>query len=169
MTSKLKALIDKGYKINLNKGDVVLYLGASHGVTAKIVSEMVGDEGFVYCLEVAPTVMKELVKVCKANKNMAPMLYDANKPETYAKYIDKVDFIYQDLAQRNQINIFLKNAKRFLKEKGRFILIVKASSIDAVKPKKELIKELNLPGYDYEIIDMEKTHKKHYAIIGRKK
>jgi fibrillarin-like pre-rRNA processing protein len=171
MVSKLKALLDLKVDVGLEKGQKVLYLGASHGVTAKMVAGIVGKDGFVYCLEVSPVVMRKLLDVCEQNCNMAPLLYDANKPKDYAKYITKVDFIYQDLAQRNQVEIFHKNAQMFLKKGGRFVLIIKSASIDAVKPKREIIKEVNerLLNYECTIIDLEKTHKGHYAVIGSKK
>jgi fibrillarin-like pre-rRNA processing protein len=168
MISKLKALLDEGIDVGLNKEDNVLYLGASHGVTAKIISKIVGSKGFVFCLEVSSIVMRDLLKVCEDNENMVPLLYDANKMEEYEDKIKKVDFIYQDLAQRNQVSIFKKNSETFLKEKGKFVLIIKAKSIDAVKDVKEVIENVKKEMGDVKVVDMGKTHKGHYAILGEK-
>jgi len=167
MISKLKAIRDHGIDVRFKGNEIILYLGASHGVTAKMIADEV-KEGFVFCLDISPDSMIDLLRVCEENANMAPMLYDANRPEDYEKKLPKVDFIYQDLAQRDQAEIFIKNAERFLKRDGKFILIVKAMSIDSAKPPKEVVEEVmrKLNGYSVKEVSLERTHKGHYAIIG---
>src|SRR3989338_10931260 len=60
--SKLAAAIVNGcLNIFLRKGDAVLYLGSSTGTTASHVSDIVGNDGFVYAVDVAPRVMRDLV------------------------------------------------------------------------------------------------------------
>lgn len=171
MISKLKAINDKGFEIGLKQGDKVLYLGASHGVTAKMMAEIVKDEGFIFCLDISSRVMRDLLYVCQNHDNMAPLLYDANKPEEYEDKVVWVDFIYQDLAQKNQVDIFRNNAERFLKEGGKFVLIIKARSIDAVKPTEKVLEEVKKKLQGYTItneVNLEKTHKGHYALLGEK-
>jgi len=168
--SKLIALKEKGIEIPIKKGEKVLYLGASHGVTPKLVSNIVGKKGLVFCLEISRTVMKDLLKLCENNENMAPLLFDANDPEQYNKYIPKVDVIYQDLAQRDQVNILLKNIRFFLKKGGYFILLIKSRSVDVIKSTEEIRKKVkeNLKGFKaLEFIDISDTHKGHFAIIGK--
>lgn len=167
MVSKFLALQEQCSKELIKKNDKILYLGASHGITAEILSNIVKKKGFVYCLEKAPKVMNDLIQVCEKHENMAPLYFDASKPETYKKYIKEINIIYQDLAQPDQIDILLKNIKQFLK-KGKFILMVKTRSIDVVKNKKEIIQEVKekLKQYNLEIFDLSKTHKEHYAIVG---
>src|SRR3989344_9015611 len=104
--SKLGAAIIK--KISLmpiNKGDKVLYLGASHGYTPTYVSDIVGETGLVFCLDFAPRVVRDLLFVCEERQNMIPILGDANKPDTYKNRISQVNLIYQDVAQKNQVEI----------------------------------------------------------------
>ncbi|MFH0798297.1 MAG: fibrillarin-like rRNA/tRNA 2'-O-methyltransferase [Candidatus Woesearchaeota archaeon] len=169
MISKLKAIRNHGIDVRFNGDEVILYLGASHGVTAKMIADEV-KQGFVFCLDISPDSMIDLLRVCEENENMAPMLYDANRPEDYEKKIPKVDFIYQDLAQKDQAGIFIKNAERFLKAGGKFILIIKAMSIDSARSLKEVIGEVKqkLKGYSLTDISLERTHRGHYAIIGEK-
>ncbi|MFH0870141.1 MAG: fibrillarin-like rRNA/tRNA 2'-O-methyltransferase, partial [archaeon] len=136
--SKLGAAIKKGIsQIGLKEGDIVLYLGASHGFTPSYVSDIVGGSGFVFCLDVAPRVVRDLIFVCEERRNMAPLLRDANHPESYKDLMTKqVDVVYQDIAQRNQTGIFLKNCDAYLKKGGFGLLALKARSIDvAEKPR----------------------------------
>lgn len=171
MVSKLESAIKNKAKMPIKKKDLVLYLGASHGVTAQIISEIVGKEGFVFCLDIAPDVVKKLVEICEKKENMCPLLFDANHPEEYQDKITEVDVIYQDITQKNQIEIFLKNIEMFLKKKGHAILALKTKSIDSVKSKegvleevKEKLKQLRITS----ITDLEPYHKDHYLIICQK-
>ncbi len=164
--SKLAAAIMKGYlNIGIRKGDIILYLGASSGTTPSHVSDIVGKDGFVFALDFAPRVVRELVYLCEERKNIAPILADANKPETYADKLSLVDVVYMDIAQKNQAEIFLKNCRRFLKKDGYALIAVKARSIDVTKKprqlfeivRKEIEKELVI--IDYKILDpFEKDH-----------
>ncbi len=141
--SKLGAAIKKGIsQIGLKEGDVVLYLGASHGFTPTYVSDIISEEGFVFCLDFAPRVVRDLVFICEERKNMAPILADANHPEEYKEQITKeVDIIFQDIAQRSQVRIFLKNCDAFLKKGGFGLLALKARSIDVSMKPKQVFKE----------------------------
>ena len=142
-SSKLAALILKGCpNIGFRKNDIVLYLGSASGTTVSHVSDIVGKEGFVFAVDIAPRVMRDLVFVCEERKNIAPILADANRPESFADRACEVDIIYQDIAQKNQVEIFLKNIKLFLKNNGYALLAVKARSIDVTKNPKDIFKEV---------------------------
>lgn len=151
--SKLAATILKGSpNIGIRKGDIVLYLGASSGTTVSHVSDIVGKDGFVFALDFAPRVVRDLVFVAEKRKNIAPILADANDPESFVGRVCLADIIYQDIAQRNQLEIFLKNIDYFLKPGGYCLLAVKARSIDVAKKpnvifdqiKKELEKKVKI-------------------------
>ena len=132
--SKLGAAIMKGIsQIGIKPGSKVLYLGCASGTTASHVSDIVGYEGFVYALDFAPRVLRDFMFVAEKRKNMLPILADANKPETYKEYVGDVDVIFQDIAQRDQVGIFLKNVDFYLKPGGFGLLTVKARSIDVTK------------------------------------
>lgn len=142
--SKLAAAIMQGCpNTGIRKGSVVLYLGASTGTTSSHVSDIVGKEGFVFALDFAPRVVRELVFLCETRENMAPMLEDANQPDKYKEKIPKnVDIVYQDIAQKNQADIFLKNCRLFLKKDGYALIAVKARSVDVTKQPKEIFKKV---------------------------
>ena len=172
--SKLAAAILKGCpNIFMRKGSVVLYLGSATGTTASHVSDIVGREGFVFALDIAPIVMRDLVFVCNERNNIAPILADANKPLEYADKISQVDIIYQDIAQKNQLDIFLKNVGLFLKDNEYALLAVKARSIDISKKPKEIFREIKkelekvLIIIDYR--ELEPYQKDHCFFICKKK
>ena len=141
--SKLAASILKGSpNIGIRKNDIVLYLGASSGTTVSHASDIVGDNGFIFAVDIAPRVMRDLVFLCYKRKNIAPILADANKTDLLKERISAVDVIYQDVAQKNQIDIFFKNIDLFLKNDGYALIAVKARSIDVTKQPKQIFKEV---------------------------
>jgi len=158
--SKLGAVILKGIsQIGFTQDDVVLYLGASYGYTPSFVSDIVGKEGFVFCVDSAPRSTRDLIFICEARPNMAPILADAFHPEQYIERVSAVDFIYQDIAQRNQAEIFIKNCNLFLKKGGFAILVVKSRSIDVMKRPKQVFQDIrtkleqNITVVDFRILD----------------
>ncbi len=133
MRSKFAAAIARGLQQQgIKEGSVVLYLGASHGLTPSHVSDIVGSAGFVFCLDFAPRVVRDLVFVCEARENMAPLLADAKQPDSFKEKLpaEGVDVVYQDVAQKGQVEIFLKNCDAFLKKGGYGLLALKARSED---------------------------------------
>jgi len=137
--SKLAAAILKDIKeIGIKKDDIILYLGAASGTTASHISDIIGKDGFIFAIDFAPRVVRDLVFVCEDRKNIAPILADANKPESYLGRVSLVDIVYMDIAQKNQAEIFLKNCELFLKRKGFALLAVKARSIDVTKKPKQV-------------------------------
>jgi fibrillarin-like pre-rRNA processing protein len=164
--SKFVAAIAKGLsQTGIRKGSVVLYLGASHGYTPSFMSDIVGKEGFLFCLDFAPRVVKDLVFVCERRGNMAPMLEDASHPENYADKVPKVDVVFQDIAQREQLRIFLDNCDAFLKPGGFGLLTLKARSVDVGRKPKDIFRDVRaqleerMSVVDYRELDpFEKDH-----------
>jgi fibrillarin-like pre-rRNA processing protein len=141
--SKLAAAILKGTtNVGIRKGDTVLYLGCSTGTTPSHISDMIGEKGFLFGLDFAPRVLRDFVFLCEKRKNMTALLEDANHPETYKDRVCEVDIVYQDVAQRNQTEIFLKNCNMFLKKGGYALFAVKARSIDVTKKPKQIFREV---------------------------
>jgi fibrillarin-like pre-rRNA processing protein len=133
--SKLGAAIKKNVNIpNFNSNSTMLYLGCSYGTTVSHVSDILKD-GFVYALDFAPRVMRDFLFMIENRKNVAPIIGDAYHPERYESQVSLVDFLFQDVAQKTQVDIFKKNL-RFLKNGGIGIFAVKARSIDVAKSPK---------------------------------
>jgi fibrillarin-like pre-rRNA processing protein len=153
----------------IRTGDKVLYLGASTGTTASHVSDIVGREGLVVGVEMSARVGREfLEKVAKARTNVIPFISDARETERFGEF-GKMDVVYCDIAQRDQTEIAIANAKRHLKKGGRLLLIVKARSIDQLKEPKLVFKEeaqkLRDAGFLVEgVVDLRPFDKDHALI-----
>lgn len=172
--SKLASCILKGSpNIGIRKNDIVLYLGSASGTTVSHVSDIVGSDGFVFAVDIAPRVMRDLVFLCYERKNIAPVLADASRIDELKARVPAVDIIYQDVAQKNQIEIFLKNADLFLREGGYGLLAVKARSIDVTKNPRQIFKEVkehlekNMAIIDYR--ELYPFQKDHCMFVCRKK
>ncbi|PMB74461.1 fibrillarin [Candidatus Bathyarchaeota archaeon] len=171
--SKLAAAILKNLKtVPIKPEHKVLYLGAASGTTASHVSDIVGEKGYVYCVEFAARALRELVNnVCAYRVNMLPILEDARFPEKYMIFISgKVDDIYCDIAQPEQAKILADNADVFLKKSGWIMLAVKAQSIDVTKEPEEVykseIKVLENRGFHVEeVVHLEPYDKAHAMIV----
>ena len=169
--SKLAGSILKGLtRLPVERGQKVLYLGAASGTTASHVSDLVGKEGYVYCVEFAHRSIRDLINnVCRFRGNMAPVLADARLPKQYAMLVGKVDGIYCDVAQPEQAIILANNAKAFLKEQGWGMLAIKARSIDVTqqpsKVYKQEIKVLENNGFAIiEVLHLEPYDKDHAMV-----
>jgi len=166
--SKLaSAILLGGRGFRLDASTKVLYLGAASGTTASHVSDIVTN-GIVYCIEVSERSFRDLVKVCDTRKNMIPILEDANMPEGYSHMIEGVELVYQDIAQRNQVDIFVRNMAAFDAEHG--ILMLKSRSVDVNRKPKDIFAEVRkqltskqLKVKDF--VDLERFAKDHAAFI----
>jgi fibrillarin-like pre-rRNA processing protein len=125
----------------IKRGDKVLYLGASTGTTVSHVSDIVGREGLVVGVEMSARVGREFVEnVAKARMNVIPFISDARQTERFRGF-GKMDVVYCDIAQRDQTEIAIANAREHLKEGGRLLLVIKARSIDQLKEPRLVFKE----------------------------
>jgi len=169
--SKLAGAILKGelQPDIIKSGDKVLYLGASTGTTASHVSDIVGSEGLLVGVELSARVGREfLEKVAKARPNVIPFISDARETEKFGGF-GKMDVVYCDIAQRDQTEIAITNARTHLKKDGMLLLIVKARSIDQLKEPSLVFKEeaqkLRDAGFLVErVIDLRPYDKDHALI-----
>lgn len=171
--SKLGAAIANGLKDTpIKSGSTVLYLGASTGTTVSHVSDIVGKDGFVYGIEFAERVLRNLIELANIRKNIAAIKADARKTEEY-RWIEECDAVVADLAQPDQTEIAIRNSHEFLKKDGFLLLSVKSQSIDVTKKPKEIYEQekqkLEAAGFVIvQIIDLEPHEQKHAMIIARK-
>ena len=161
--SKLAAyVLGKGGNWPFSKKCNVLYLGAAEGNTISFLSEIC-DEGKIVGVDISPMAVAELIKLAEKKRNIIPFLGDAHFPGKYEIYTGSPDIIYQDIAQSDQIEIFIRNY-HFFKPKCGF-LMVKSRSMSGKdkdifeKSEKKLENEFNL----LEIIDIKKWAKGHKA------
>lgn len=171
--SKLAAAIMKGCtNTGIRSGDTVLYLGSSHGYTCSYVSDIVGEKGLIFGVDPAPRVTRDFIFLAEKRKNLTPLLEDANHPENYLDKVCQVDIVFQDIAQRNQADIFIRNCNLFLKKGGYGLLAVKARSIDIKRKPKVLFNEVRRElEQHFTVIDfrlLEPFERDHAIIIIKK-
>ncbi|MEM1524529.1 MAG: fibrillarin-like rRNA/tRNA 2'-O-methyltransferase [Nitrososphaerales archaeon] len=169
--SKLAAALLKGLKeFPISENSKVLYLGVSTGTTASHISDIIGEGGILFGVEFAPRVAREFIdRVVKHRKNVIPIIEDARRPDKYLSIFGKVDIVYCDLAQPDQTEIAILNCKKYLKNGGHLLLIVKARSIDVIKEPKEIFKieaeKLENEGFKInQIIKLDPFDKDHALI-----
>jgi fibrillarin-like pre-rRNA processing protein len=151
--SKVGAAVQNGMEIELKSDMDVLYLGAASGTTVSHFSDIL-REGLVVGVEYSDTVIKGLVDLAERRDNIAPVLGNARNPEEYEEYLDGYDYVFQDISQQDQAEIFLKNCKKYLKNGGIGLLSIKARSISDSRPKEEIFEEVKEKVSDeFDIVD----------------
>ncbi len=170
--SKLAALLLKGggKDLCLSRDSMVLYLGAATGTTVSHVADIVSD-GLVYAVEFSPRAMRDLVRLCERRKNIVPILADAARPETYSSLVERVNLVYQDVAQRNQAEIAALNSGRYLRENGSLLFMMKTRSVDVTATPRAVYESetKNLAGLEIlQAMDLLPFHQDHWAITARK-
>lgn len=135
--SKLAAYLKRGGRVwPFAPATSVLYLGAGSGTTVSHISDLC-PHGNIVAVEISPRVFRDLVRVAEGRRNLVPILGDASRPESYRAHVGAVDVLYQDVAQRDQEEIFLRNID-FLKAGGIGFLMVKARSVDVAARPEEI-------------------------------
>ena len=172
--SKLAAAFLNGLsKLQIANDSKILYLGASTGTTVSHISDIAKD-GLIYAVEFSPVSMRKLNRLSENRPNIVPLLVDATKPKEYLNLIEKVDFIYCDVAQPNQTDAFIQNIKLFLKEDSLAMIMIKSRSIDVNQKPKKIFKQeeekLIAKGIGViEKIKLEPYEKDHIAFLVQEK
>jgi len=173
--SKPSAAMQKRLKVfPIEGGAKILYLGCGSGTTCSHLSDIIGKSGVIYAIDIAEKPMRDMIKVAEKRGNIIPILADGRKPEDYEKMIlEKVDCIYEDIADPDQIKILIRNSQKFLKSNGFAIIAIKSQSINAIKPPKQVYKEcLEELEKNFEILDkveLDPYQKDHLFVVLRAK
>ena len=108
----------------------------------------------------------KLIKLSEGRKNIYPILEDANYFEKYSFFLSKIDLIYQDISQRNQVQIFNSNAAGCPSARSA-ILILKMRAISSRLSEKQILNRSleEIEGFRVkEVINLKPFHKAHYLI-----
>jgi fibrillarin-like pre-rRNA processing protein len=146
----------------------ILYLGCSSGTTVSHLSDLTEKE--IIGVDIGAITMKEFLDLSEKRINVIPLLYDAAKLEEFKPLVgEKFDLVFQDIAQRDMTETFIKNIKLFLGN-GEAWISLKTNSIDSTKsPKKVLNEELEkIKKAGLKVInsfDLEPFEKNHFFII----
>ncbi|MFA5125409.1 MAG: fibrillarin-like rRNA/tRNA 2'-O-methyltransferase [archaeon] len=175
--SKYGAALKNGLIKNIFfSGANVLYLGSAEGTTVSHVSDIVGENGAVFCVDISEIAMQKLARLAEERQNLFPILSDAQNTNNYSEIITescgKIDALFQDISQRNQADIFVRNAQ-FLKKGALGALALKTKSISQSRKKDDILEgEKKILEREFEIIQaisLEPFEKHHYLILVKKK
>ncbi|MDS0257265.1 fibrillarin-like rRNA/tRNA 2'-O-methyltransferase [Thermoplasmatales archaeon AK] len=137
--SKLSAAILLGLRdLPLFESTKVLYLGASTGTTVSHVADLC-PEGRVYAVEKSNESFLKLLDLARSTLNVFPILEDASKPQKYGYFIEAAEFLYQDIAQRNQVQIF-NEVVGYFDSIEDFFLILKVRAITSRMSERDILK-----------------------------
>ncbi len=166
--SKLGAFLKEHGALPIRTDMDILYLGAGDGTTVSYLSDFLSS-GRIFGVEFSRRPYRNLLELSIKRDNIYPILADARKPDKYEDVVPLVDFIYQDVAQRDQCGIFMKNVW-FLKEGYKGILAIKSRSIDVTRSPSEIYKEveenLTSNGFDVlEQVDIGRWQKDHRLFV----
>jgi fibrillarin-like pre-rRNA processing protein len=170
--SKLAAfLVCRGKTFPFGPKSTTLYLGAANGTTVSHISDIC-PEGRIFAVEVAKNPFRELLAIAEKRGNIIPILEDANHPEIYRRVVGQVEIMYQDISQRNQTEIFVRNSD-MLKPGGIGYLMVKARCIDVAASPASVFdscrRELEIAGFRVlEMVKLDPHQKDHAAMVVEK-
>ena len=154
--SKLAAGILKNLRnLPIVRAKSILYLGSASGTTASHVSDIVEEQGRVYCVEFAQRSMRDLIDaLCAHRSNVYPILADARLPERYKALVASVDLVYSDVAQPEQAKILADNADLFLRPEGSALMAIKSRSVDVTMEPVDVYKQ-----------EIEVLRKRHFKLV----
>ena len=125
--SKLSAyVLADGSEWPFEKKSTILYLGAAEGNTVSFLSHIC-HEGRIIGVDISSMAMAELLVLAEKRKNIIPFLGDAHFPNSYHPHTNIPDILYQDIAQRDQVEIFIRNYD-FFGPKCGFLMLKSRSS-----------------------------------------
>ena len=170
--SKLAAYLrKKGKEFDHQKDMSILYLGAASGTTVSHLSDLL-IHGRIFAVEFSRIPFTKLLGLCETRKNIMPIQGDANNPAAYSFMVGQVDILYEDISQKNQVEIFIKNSK-MMKIGGKGFLAVKARCIDVSQDPEKIFQDCvtELEGAGFVILDnrnLEPFEKDHAMIVVEK-
>lgn len=139
--SKLAAYLRNGAaRLPYDHPRTVLYLGAAHGTTLSHLSDLLPDAR-LFGIEKSAGSFGALLALSRRRSNLFPILADAQLPERYQADVGPVEFLYQDIAQRNQAEVFAENAVAMLSSGGRALLMLKVRSVTQRRPVAAVVAE----------------------------
>ncbi|RZD43846.1 MAG: fibrillin [Methanobacteriota archaeon] len=115
-------------------GSQILYLGAGHGTTiSHLHDHLCGADnrkgGRLVAVDLAPRCLRDLTHLAHSRKGLVPVLGDARKHTEWGALVPRrVNWLFQDVAQAGQVEIFLSACDSFLAIEGIALLSLKAAS-----------------------------------------
>lgn len=171
--SKPAAAIKKGLKtFPIKKTSQILYLGAGTGTTISHFAD-IATNGIIFAIEISDRAYRDLVFNLQERKNVVPLLADARKINEYLQIVGKPNLVYCDIAQPDEVEIFIRNCNAFLSKNDYGMIAIKSRSIDVTKKPTEVYREaaeqISKAGYKIlETIRLDPFEKDHAMIVVQK-
>ncbi len=135
-TSKLAAGLLKAKEPGLlpEPGTNCLYLGSGHGTTISHLHDNVCASknhlaGAIFAVDISPRCVRDLIRLSHSRMGIHPILSDCRKLESIAPFLSaKVPWLFQDVSQTGQVDIFIRACNRFLQPDGTGLLSLKSAS-----------------------------------------
>jgi fibrillarin-like pre-rRNA processing protein len=115
-------------------GTPLLYLGAGHGTSISHLHDHLCGQGNRFggrlvAVDLAPRCLRELTHMAGSRPGLVPVLGDARQHSAWGILVPrKVDWLFQDVAQAGQVDMFVAACRRFLNVGGQGLLSLKAAS-----------------------------------------
>jgi len=115
-------------------GTSLLYLGAGHGTSISHLHDHLCGQGNRFggrlvAVDLAPRCLRELTHMAASRPGLVPVLGDARQHSAWGILVPrKVDWLFQDVAQAGQVDMFVAACRRFLNVGGQGLLSLKAAS-----------------------------------------
>lgn len=150
----------------ISVNDIVIYLGASTGTTLSHISDIVAD-GEIYSVEISKRSFRDLMDNCSDRSNLIPILGDARDAKILDGMISAADYLYVDIAQRDQVEIFVTYMERFGCREG--MLMLKCRSINVAERPSSVATRARRHIEDKGLVvasvtDLGRFEKDHYAL-----
>lgn len=157
-------------------GAQVLYLGAGHGTTISHIHDIVCGEankfgGRIIGIDISPRCIRDLLGLAKVRPGFIPVLADARKSTWEHTINGQVDWLFQDVSQTGQLDIFLHVTSKHLKPSGRALFSFKMASerwSDEAKTTQieAMEKRIASSGFDCdEILDLQGFEDEHFLFV----
>ena len=135
-TSKLAAGLLKAKEPGLlpEPGANCLYLGSGHGTTISHLHDHVCASknhlaGAIFAVDISPRCVRDLIRLSHSRMGIHPILSDCRKLESISPFLSaKVPWLFQDVSQTGQVEIFIRACNRFLQPNGTGLLSLKSAS-----------------------------------------
>ena len=134
--SKLAAGLLKASESGLlpEPGTTCLYLGSGHGTTISHLHDHLCASknhlgGTIVAVDISSRCIRDIIRLSKARPGILPVLADCRQSEHISPFLTaKVPWLFQDVSQAGQVEMFIGSCHRFLAEKGTAILSLKSAS-----------------------------------------
>ncbi len=159
--------------LGLKQGEIMADIGCGIGYFSLPASEIVGDSGRVYAMDISIEMLEELEqKIEESNSIIRVIATDENDFKVEDSSVTYA-FICNVLHETKDMNIFLTEAKRILKDNGKVVIVEwKKEDSDYGPPIGRRLSELSvmdvLSNVGFNNLHHEDIGKYFYAVTGYK-